>query len=252
MCFYDFIKKFAEWYANGKKTASFVGLRAYESKNRMNIFIGGQGFIFKNTKNTNNVYPIFDWKFSDLWHYNYKYSKIYNNIYDLMYMAGVDFRSMRVGQLFGNEQKRALHITRILDHAIWVKMLYRINGVDFTSRVSKDGYINSISKPSEKTWEEFALFICNTLPDDMKRKTSSNIRKVVSLWLNRGYSSGIPDEAPYCLEREKKVPSWRRICRSLLKNDFALCGFGINQKDAIIYRNYVEYSKNRLTHSHLF
>jgi predicted phosphoadenosine phosphosulfate sulfurtransferase len=252
MCFYDFIKKFAEWYSNGQKTACFVGIRAYESKTRMNIFNNKNEYLFKNTKNTNNSYPIFDWKFEDIWHYNYKFNKSYNAIYDLMYSAGVSFKMMRVGQLFGNEQKRSLSITRVIDHKIWVKMLYRVNGVDFTSRVSSDGYIMNISKPNGRSWEEFALFICDTLPKQTKSITIQNIKNIVKLWATRGYYNGIPDEAPICLENERKVPSWRRICKSLLKNDFSMGGFGAYTKEAKLYKNYIDRRMDNIKYGSLF
>lgn len=237
MTFYDFIECFAEWFADNKKTCCFVGLRAEESQTRAKIFQTKDKYIFKNTKNTDNIYPICDWKVSDIWKANYVEKYNYNKIYDLMNMAGVALKNQRVGQLFGNEQKRFLSITRILDQKVWVKMLYRVNGVDFTSRLTESGALRNISKPIDKTWEQFSLFICNTLPKSQKYLVKNRINKLILTWRQRDYNF-IPEECPIELEKEKKVISWRMICKSLLKNDFNFNGYGITFKQSKMYDNF--------------
>lgn len=245
MSFYEFIEYFAEWFANNKKTCSFVGLRAEESQTRAKIFQSKNKYIFKNTKNTDNIYPLCDWKVSDIWKANYVEKFNYNKIYDLMNMAGIALKNQRVGQLFGNEQKRFLSITRILDQKVWVKMLYRVNGVDFTSRLTESGALRNISKPLNKTWEEFALFICNTLPRNQKYLVKNRISKLIATWKNRDYIA-IPEECPKDLEKEKKVISWRMICKSLLKNDFNFNGYGVTFKQSRKYENFKKQNKDNL------
>ncbi len=60
------------------------------------------------------------------------------------------------------------------------------------------------------------------------------IRSYIKLWENRCYQSGIPDEAPEELERNELVPSYRRICIAILKNDVSLKSLGFTPK----YSNY--------------
>lgn len=45
------------------------------------------------------------------------------------------------------------------------------------------------------------------------------IKAYISKWERRGYPEGIPDEAPCELEALGKVPSYRLICLTILKND---------------------------------
>ena len=45
-------------------------------------------------------------------------------------------------------------------------------------------------------------------------------------WLDRGYSTGIPDEAYQRLESLGLVPSYRQIAMALLKNDMQLTSLG--------------------------
>lgn len=55
------------------------------------------------------------------------------------------------------------------------------------------------------------------------------IRQYISKWLEQGYQSGIPDEAPIKLEAMNKVPSYRKICMAILKNDIHLTTLGYSR-----------------------
>lgn len=54
-------------------------------------------------------------------------------------------------------------------------------------------------------------------------------------WEKRGYSEGIPDEAPLRLEQLNKVPSYRRICMAILKNDVCLTSLGFSKPKCELY-----------------
>lgn len=64
----------------------------------------------------------------------------------------------------------------------------------------------------------------------MKEKIASYI----SAWKRKGYANGIPDEADPRLEAMCKAPSYRAICRAILRNDVSLStlGFQRHQCDA--------------------
>lgn len=50
----------------------------------------------------------------------------------------------------------------------------------------------------------------------------AKINQYVEMWERRCYSDGIPDEAPN--EIDDKVPSYRKICMAILKNDLSYIG----------------------------
>ena len=58
-------------------------------------------------------------------------------------------------------------------------------------------------------------------------------------WHRRGYDI-IPDEAPPELEAKCWVPSWRRACRVLLRNDYWCKGLGQTQPKSDAYIKYKE------------
>jgi predicted phosphoadenosine phosphosulfate sulfurtransferase len=68
----------------------------------------------------------------------------------------------------------------------------------------------------------------------MKQKIMNYIKD----WETKCYFDGIPDEAPYELEKRNKVPSYRMICRAILKNDYTLKSLGFSKKKPPIYSEF--------------
>jgi predicted phosphoadenosine phosphosulfate sulfurtransferase len=62
-------------------------------------------------------------------------------------------------------------------------------------------------------------------------------------WHKRGYRNGIPDYAPRELEKKYWAPSWRRMCKVLLRNDWWCKGLGLTQPKSPAYGRYLELKK---------
>ena len=69
----------------------------------------------------------------------------------------------------------------------------------------------------------------------MKKQIYSKIKKYESVWVDRCYFEGLPDFAPTELEESNKAPSYRAICKCILKNDLHLTGIGFTRKKSIWY-----------------
>jgi predicted phosphoadenosine phosphosulfate sulfurtransferase len=52
------------------------------------------------------------------------------------------------------------------------------------------------------------------------------INQYIHKWKRQGYHDDLPDEAPQRLEARGKVPSYRKICMAIIKNDIALTSLG--------------------------
>ena len=65
----------------------------------------------------------------------------------------------------------------------------------------------------------------------MKQK----IRSYVSTWESRGYKTGIPDAADDALEKLNKAPSYRAICKAIMRNDVALTSLGFPKQYSDAY-----------------
>lgn len=250
MEFEEVIVLFGKWYSQGRKTAAFIGIRSDESLHRYRAITSRKsGLMFNNrkwttriSKNVYNIYPIYDWRTEDIWLFHSRYPEhSYNKIYDLMTRAGVKFSNQRLCQPFGDDQKKGLWLYHILEPSTWYKLINRVSGVNSGALYVQDtGNINGsnkISKPDGHTWESYTNFLLRSLP----KKTQENYRerfiKFISGWKKRGYEK-IPDYAPHELEVKQWAPSWRRMCRCILRNDFYCKGLGQTQPLSDAYGKY--------------
>ena len=243
MEFEELIPLYGEHIANGKTTACFVGIRSDESLNRFRTIASTSKTKFKDwqwstlvTENVYNVYPIYDWRTEDIWAANYKCKWSYNKIYDLMHLAGVSLSQMRICQPYGDDQRRGLWLFKILEPDTWARVVARVEGVNFGARYANEqGEILGNFKvilPEGYTYERYAKFLLETMPPFLKEHYLTKINKFISWWEKNGEKQGFPtfpDFADAKLEAAKKAPSWRRICKVLLKNDYWCKGLSFSQ-----------------------
>ena len=259
MEFEEFVPEFGEWYSEGKLTACLVGIRSDESLNRYRtissktkITLDKKVYTTKVTNSVFNVYPIYDWTTEDIWIYHSKNeNKRFNQLYELMFKAGVSIHQQRICQPYGDDQRRGLWLFHLIEPETWAKVVARVNGANSGALyINESGSItgyNKITKPKNHTWESFAMLFLNSIPDVTKEHYLNKIYTFIKWWEERGYLEGIPDEAPYILESEKLAPSWRRICKSLLRNDFWCKGLGFTQHKTDAYKKYLELKKKQRT-----
>lgn len=257
MEFEEFVPEFGEWYSQGKKTACMVGIRSDESLNRYRTIsskvkerLNGKGYTTLVTENVYNFYPIYDWTTEDIWIYHAKNEdKQYNPLYELMYKAGLSVHLQRICQPYGDDQRRGLWLFHLIEPETWAKVVARVNGANSGALyINESGAINGynkIKKPNNHTWQSFSMLFLNSIPDVTKEHYMNKIFTFIQWWSERGYQTGIPDEAPEILESKKLVPSWRRICKSLLRNDFWCKGLGFTQHKTEAYSKYLELKKRQ-------
>lgn len=257
MEFEEFVPEFGEWYSKGKKTACLVGIRSDESLNRYRTISSNKKETFQNkcyttkiSENVFNLYPIYDWTTEDIWIYHAKnQNKRYNQLYELMFKAGLSIHQQRICQPYGDDQRRGLWLFHLIEPETWAKVVARVNGANSGALyINESGSItgyNKIDKPKNHTWKSFAELFLNSIPEKTKEHYMNKIFTFIQWWEKRGYDSGIPDEAPYLLESQKLAPSWRRVCKSLLRNDFWCKGLGFTQHKTEAYQKYLELKKRQ-------
>jgi len=257
MEFEEFVPLFGEWYSQGKSCACFVGIRTDESLNRFRTIASkskirhnDKQWTTKVTENCYNLYPIYDWRTEDVWIYHAKNPTLrHNHLYDLMHKAGLTISQQRICQPYGDDQRRGLWLFHLIEPETWAKVVARVNGANSGALYVQDtgnisGY-GKITLPPNHTWESFSRMILETLPDVTKEHYMNKIFTYIKWWRERGYNSGIPDEAPAVLEAKRKVPSWRRVAKSLLRNDFWCKGLGFTQHKTEAYKKYLELKKKQ-------
>lgn len=254
--FEEFVPLFGEWYGEGKSTACFVGIRTRESLNRYRALTNKKKNKFEDkmfttcvTDNVYNVYPIYDWSAEDDWKYFGKTKKPYNKLYDRFFQAGLTLHQMRVDEPFGDTTRRSLWLYQIIEPETWGKMVLRVNGANSGSLYSRDnGNIlgnRSITLPKGHTWQSFSNFLLDTMPKKTAEHYKSKIAVYIKWYMNRGYVDGIPDEVDKQMEKQNDVPSWRRICQTLLRNDYWCKGLGFSPTKQSAYNQYLERMKKK-------
>jgi predicted phosphoadenosine phosphosulfate sulfurtransferase len=255
MEFEEFVPQFGKWYGDGHLTACFVGIRADESLNRYRTIVRDKsrfedkGFTTWCGEGLYNVYPIYDWRTEDIWTYNSRFSKPYNKLYDLMHQAGLTIHQQRICQPYGDDQRKGLWLFQIIEPETWGQVVARVNGANQGALYAQDsGNILGrlkITKPEGHTWESFSRLILASMPDKSRIHFENKIAVFLKWYQDRGYPNGIPDYGSVQDEAKKIVPSWRRICKALLRNDYWCKGLSFTQTKSESYEKYLSVMKRR-------
>lgn len=257
MEFEEFMVIWGDWYSQGKLTAGFIGIRADESlhrycaiaRNKTGLTYKGYKWTTNVMRNLFNIYPIYDWRTEDIWVFHGKYSSLpHNKIYDKMNMAGVKLSQQRLCQPYGDDQRRGLWLYHILEPETWYKVVARVNGANSGSLyIEESGNINGynhVTKPDGHTWQSFCNLLLKTLPKKTQEHYRYRFKKFIAGWHDRGYTT-IPDESPLELEQKCWAPSWRRMCKVILRNDYWCKGLGQTQPKSEAYMLYKAIRKTR-------
>ncbi|MCI8494661.1 MAG: DUF3440 domain-containing protein [Bacilli bacterium] len=240
----------------------------------------GECWITKQFKDVWCASPLYDWTNNDVWAAYYQFGYEYNKLYDLYYKAGLNPSQMRVASPFNDYAKDSLNLYRVIDPEIWTKLVGRVQGANFTAvyaRTKAMGY-RSISLPQGHTWESYTKFLLDTLPVRIRNNYVKKFRTSIKFWHETGgglteetieelilhgyqikrngvsnytvnknsrvvFVGKIPDHTDD-IKTTKDIPSWKRMCYCILKNDH-ICrfmGFGVSRKEQeridIIRRKY--------------
>ncbi len=259
MEFEEFVPQFGQWYGQRQVTGCFVGIRADESLNRYRAVARRNKVCYDHVPYTTwitdevyNVYPLYDWKTEDIWTFHARTGLPYNPLYDRMYQAGVPLRHMRICQPYGDDQRRGLWLFHAIEPDTWAKIVARVQGANGGARYGREsGNImghRRITKPPGHTWESFAHLLLDSLPPPTREHYANKIAVFLHWWAAHGYPV-IPDAAEPKLESagagKARLPSWRRICKVLLSNDYWCKGLSFSPTKSTAYQRYRTLMKER-------
>lgn len=255
MTFEEFVPKFGLWYGEGKTCACLVGIRADESLNRYRSILSENKTRFQDKawttfigEQTYNVYPIYDWKTSDIWVFHGKFPELpHNPVYELMYKAGVKLGNMRICEPFSEQSRRGLWLFHILEPQTWSKVANRVSGANSAGLYCNEkGSIlgnGRITKPDNFTWKQYLEYLLNSMP----QKTADHYRNKIFIYLKwcKEHQVVVPDEAQGDMGA-KDTPSYRRFVKCVLKGDYWCCMLSFAPQKAKNYENYIENVKRKM------
>jgi predicted phosphoadenosine phosphosulfate sulfurtransferase len=228
--FEEFVEHFGHWYAQGEACACFVGIRTDESLNRWRAIvrrnrtrIEGKPWTIWRGGHLVNCYPIYDWRTEDIWTFHGRTGLPHNPLYDLMYKAGLSIHQQRICQPYGDDQRRGLAMWHVIEPDTWSRVVARVAGARYGALYAgQRGNVLGIGKvtlpASHPTWQSYALFLLDSLPETEREHYENKIAVFRNWWRsNRGIE--IVDEAEPKVEAARKAPTWRRVCKTILLND---------------------------------
>ena len=187
---------------------------------------------------------------------------------------------MRVASPFNDYSKDSLNLYRVIDPEIWTKLVGRVQGANFAciyGRTKAMGYRN-VKLPEGHTWKSYTMFLLDTLPVKLRNNYVKKFNTSIKFWHETGggldeesiqelqdhgykirrngvsnytrnkksrivFVGKIPDDTDD-IKTTKDIPSWKRMCYCILKNDH-ICrfmGFGLTRQQQkrieIIRRKY--------------
>ncbi|MCI1985336.1 MAG: DUF3440 domain-containing protein [Lactobacillus sp.] len=266
----DFTAWYADAY--GKTAAaigiradeSLDRFRAIKGQHKVNGY-KDTNYVIKRSPNLANAYPIYDWQTRDVWIANAKKAWPYNKIYDLYYQAGLPIDQMRVASPFISQGIATLRLYQVIEPDTWAKMVGRVNGANFAGIYGGTTAMGwkSITLPKGMTWRSYLAFLLKTLPKDARENYEHIFETSISFWRDKGgvlddqtikelQDAGIhvkvgkktnyrttkkpvtfddyPDDAP--VTNFRVVPSYKRMCITIMKNDHTAKYMGFAQTKA--------------------
>jgi predicted phosphoadenosine phosphosulfate sulfurtransferase len=252
MEFEEFVPAFGEWFGGGEPTACFVGIRSDESLNRWRTIASKTKTAFEGRKWTTlcgsslwNVYPIYDWRTEDLWTWQARNpNRPYNRLYDRMYQAGLTIHQMRICQPYGDDQRKGLWLFHVVEPETWARVVARVSGANQGALYAQEsgnvlGRLK-ITKPAGHTWESFSLMLLDSMPERTSEHFRNKIAVFIQWWRVKGIDP-IPDDGPM----DKTTPSWKRIAKALLRNDYWCKGLSFSQTKSAAYEKYLKLMRRR-------
>lgn len=255
-----------------RRTACLIGIRADESMNRWRTIASRTKATFEDMRwttrthpNVYNAYPIYDWAAADVWGAHARFGWGYNALYDLMHMAGLTINQMRVASPFNDCAKGSLALYRAIDPDNWARMIGRVDGVNFTGIYGSTTAMGwkAIALPDGHTWKSYLEFLLSTLPDDARENYERKLAVSIEFWRERGgclapetiadlramgITIAVGDETNYRTSKKpvrmeylddcdlpafSELPTYKRMCICILKNDHACkyMGFSLTKTE---------------------
>jgi predicted phosphoadenosine phosphosulfate sulfurtransferase len=245
----DLLKQFPRYIKKKygvDNVAALIGIRTDESFHRFRSIAFGinlykdKNFSTEISKGVYNFYPIYDWATEDIWHAVNRYNLKYNKVYEHLWKMGVPISQQRICHPYGQDQRVSLNQWAQIEPDTWAKIVSRVAGANFGALYAKTSLLghNGTNKPAYMSWEQYAVFLLESLglySEDLKMHYVRKI-KILFEYIKEQAAiqvKDIEDDKPSEADNLKDWISWKRIARTIEKNDYQCRGlhYGLTKTD---------------------
>jgi len=168
----DRFKEFFDYYIKTEykdiKACYISGVRAEESPNRAMTLTNHAKYKWitwgkKFNKNNYTFYPIYDWKYTDVWKAIQNNKWEYNRIYDYQYQYGIGIMDMRVSNLHHETALKNIFYLQEAEPDTYQKIVNRLQGIDTAGKLGKDDYFVYDLPYMFKSWREYRDYLLDKL-----------------------------------------------------------------------------------------
>lgn len=201
-------------------------LTGYKNNSEVNIKLKKRYKRVYEAGDIYKVYPIYDWKTTDVWKYIAENNLKYNKIYDKLFLLGLPVNRMRVSSLYHASAIAAKSIEHIkaIEPELYEKMLKRIPKL-YDMMISLDAFDKAIKTlpPIFKSWKEYRDFLLeNLITDENIRKMFYKVfydyeMNIISMFKNKNILDKLDIEMLY--KNEISVILILDYCGETLKSD---------------------------------
>ncbi|EMW1831863.1 DUF3440 domain-containing protein, partial [Escherichia coli] len=144
---------------------------------------------------------------------------------------------------------KGLWLYHVLEPETWARMCERVSdaasGALYANQSGAYFALRKrISKPAHHAWRSYAMFLLDVMPE----RTAEHYRNKIAVYLRWYQTRGFPDDIPDEQENDlgsRDIPSWRRICKTLIKNDFWCRTLSFSPNKPRHYERYLQRMKER-------
>lgn len=176
--FKDLFDAFFAYHFPNEKAVHIGGVRCEESPRRMLGLTtyacykwATWGRALDKKRGHVNLYPIYDWSYTDVWKAIHDNGWPYCPLYDAMYQYGVGINQMRVSNVHHETAISTLFYLQEIEADTWNRVTKRISGINTAGKLgAEDYYIKGRLPFMFSSWKEYRDYLVDNLISDPEKQ----------------------------------------------------------------------------------
>jgi predicted phosphoadenosine phosphosulfate sulfurtransferase len=170
--FYDLFGAIVRHHFGSASCVNMAGVRAEESPARLAGLTSAEtykgetwGKIRDRRIGHYDMYPIYDWSYTDVWKAIHDHGWSYCRAYDAQYSLGLSIQKMRISNLHHETSLSTLYYLQEAEPETWEKLTSRLSGINTAGQMKSDAFAVTDLPAAFTSWQEYRDFLIERLPE---------------------------------------------------------------------------------------